>query len=189
MVSLGWRSMSDIIDLLCCKYVFSLSSENIRKHRRLEFCDLFQTIQFTVQRFLANLRDLKTYEFHRCIAEYLVCAPFELFLPETGEVCKNTTHFLAMFFESNICKNLWCVASQHAEKKGRITRNIDRMKMGWKWGTHRSISYTFRITLNRGNISISQKLRHSLSIRQIFGIFKMVKISTFQDIFKKTFTR
>ena len=81
--------MSDIIDLLCCKYVMSLLSENIRKHRRLEFCYLFHTIKFTLQRCLGNLRDLKTYEFHRYIAECGVRSRIEIiFTGNEGKCAK-----------------------------------------------------------------------------------------------------
>ena len=164
VISLGWRSMSDIIDLLCCKYVMSLLSENIRKHRRLEFCYVFHTIQFTLQRCLGNLRDLKTYEFHRCIAECGVRSRIEIIFTGNGGKCaKIRLISWWRFFAWNICKII-DASEVDTRRKSEESREI---LIGWKRdrlrGTHRSITYILHASLSRGNISLSQTPQRSLS--------------------------
>ena len=168
MVSLGWRSMSDIIDLLCCKYVFSLSSENIRKHRRLEFCHLFHTIQFTVQRFLANLRDLKTYEFHRCIAEYLVCARIEFIFTGNGGKCAKIRLISWRCFLSQIFVKIFDASQVNTRRKMEESREI---LIGWKWdenGAHTDLSATHSVL--RWTVEIFQFLKNFDTVC-LFGKF------------------
>ena len=99
---------SHIIDLLCCKYVCYLSRmavdvghnrpivlqicdvSPLRKHRKTSPIGIllfFHTIQFTLQRCLGNLRDLKTYEFHRCIAECRMRSSIEIIFTGNGGKC------------------------------------------------------------------------------------------------------
>ena len=161
VISLGWRSMSD---LLCCKYVMSLLSENIRKHRRLEFCYVFHTIQFTLQRCLGNLRDLKTYEFHRCIAECGVRSSNEIIFTGNGGKCAKIRLISWWRFVAwNICK-IFDASQVDTRRKSEESREI---LIGWKRdrlnGTHRSITYILHASLSRGNISLSQTPQRSLS--------------------------
>ena len=87
----------------------------------------------------------------------------DYFYRKRGEICKNTTHFLATFFAWNNCK-IFDASQVDTRRKSEESREI---LIGWKRdrlrGTHRSITYIFHASLSRGNISLSQTPQRSLS--------------------------
>ena len=111
---------------------------------------------------------LETYEFHRCIAEYLVCARIEFIFTGNGGKCAKIRLISWRCFLSQIFVKIFDASQVNTRRKREESREI---LIGWKWdenGAHTDLSATHSVL--RWTVEIFQFLKNFDTVC-LFGKF------------------